>query len=380
MRVLWAAMVAAMLAATGAQARDIKDCTDAGSDAAKVISFANADANTLAALRIVINVDLTANDQNGYGKMCARGAVGASDGNYFYIGSNQNVPPRVFLSPDNHQHVFYLSIVPTPKAAAEWERKTHEAKWPVFTLAQSMYMFAEWGAKRRVYRFFDRIPDDATLMQLMCDADAGLLSPLTVTARYAEPGKPLHLDPSPDPVTHAQCRTVLAMDAPPVTPSSMPGAAAPDAVPAGWLRSDGGTLLHTESNVKCTPTIGEFRFVRLEGASGTNTLGTCLYADGDARQAFVRVRRFVDGVGETQAAIDGDRVLMGTAPPPPSSDGKKPAYLARKQTTPDGKVQQTVTFVLRGLLVDCAVVTADTADEIQFGAKNFLSPGLAVGD
>ncbi len=42
---------------------------------------------------------------------------------------------------------------------------------------------------------------------------------------------------------------------------------------------------------------------------------------------------------------------MGTASPPPSSDGKSPpAYLARKQTTPDGKVQQTVTFVLRGLL------------------------------
>lgn len=382
MRILLATAFAVSMLASAAQGKeDVRLCTDAGSSSANEISFDGADAQTLAGLRISIHVDMTANQQNGYGKPCVRGVLALGDGNYFYVGSNKNVPPRMFLNPENRHHMFYLSVVPRPAAALEWERTTHEAKWPVFSVAQSMFLFAEVRENEKhriVYRFFDRVPDDATLVQLACDADAGLIAPQAVTSEYAILDPNLRFTPSPPPSHHAECKgaDLIAAGAPtavaetPATPAQQ--------LPEGWSSDEAGGVAQLESNVKCTPAIGEFQFVKLLAPVDANELGACAYANGDARTAFVRVRVFHDGVGESQAAIDGDRVLMGATPPP--NGGAKPAYLDRQEVSPDGRLRHTVTFVSHGFPVDCVAVTANTPDEYHFAATKFLSPCLAVGD
>lgn len=383
MRILLTAAFAVSMLASAAQAKeDVTLCTDSGSPSASEISFDGADAQTLEGLRIAIHVDMTANQQNGYGKPCVRGGIALGDGEYFYVGSNKNVPPRMFLNPDNHHRFFYLSVVPKPAAALEWERKTHEAKWPVFSAAQSMFLFAELREKEKhrvIYRFFDKIPDDATLTQLACDADAGLIAPQAVTSEYGILDTNLRFQRSPPPSHHAECRGgnfMAGASAPAASAATTDDAGQP--MPEGWSKDALGGVAQLESNVKCTAQIGEFHFVQLVAPASAAELGTCAYANGDARAATVRVRVFHDGVGDSQAAIAGDRVLMGVIPPP--NGGAKPAYLDYQEVLPDGRLRHTVTFVSHGFPVDCVAVTANTPDEYHFAATKFLSPCLAVGD
>ena len=86
------------------------------------------------------------------------------------------------------------------------------------------------------------------------------------------------------------------------------------ALPDGWTQTNDGSFSQVQSGVVCAKTLGAYNFVRLDAGASANELGTCIYSGGDVRVGKIRVRRFVDGVGETPLAIQNDRVLMGVEP------------------------------------------------------------------
>lgn len=204
-------LLATIAASAKADAASLPNCTDHGYAQAKEMNFAHADRATLVGLRISLNVDGTANDEQGPGQMCLRGIVRIGTDDYEYVGSNKTIPPRAFFNRRNIDELFKLSAIPTPAAAEQWERTTREGSWPNFGQAQLMYMFeVDTRAKgRSIYGFFDKVPSDAKIVQLLCDAHAGLLKPIVVTGPYPERNKPLKVAPSVPPSRHATCQARL---------------------------------------------------------------------------------------------------------------------------------------------------------------------------
>ena len=130
-------------------------------------------------------------------------------------------------------------------------------------------------------------------------------------------------------------------------------ASADDAAPAGWTRGADGTYTHTDSGMRCPTAAVGYAFRKIDGASEPNFLGVCTYDDGSGVTGLIRVRRYVEGVGETPMAIQNDYGLMH----PDLGGGKKLMGAVRGGPGPvvDGVLtyQFVMTTVLRGFMVDC---------------------------
>ena len=158
---------------------------------------------------------------------------------------------------------------------------------------------------------------------------------------------------------------------------SLPALAAdPPAAPDGWSRADDGTYTHDKSGVVCPPAMGAYTFVRLDGPTDSGILGVCVYSGGPVRVGKIRVRTFIDGVGETPMAIQNDRGLMGLVPIQGMPAGGKPVGAFRGGPGPiiDGTetAQLVMTDVKNGLMVDCISQTGRDQAERDFGFNNFL--------
>jgi hypothetical protein len=158
---------------------------------------------------------------------------------------------------------------------------------------------------------------------------------------------------------------------------SLPARAAdPAPVPDGWTRADDGTYTHVQSGVVCRPASGPYTLVRLEGPSEPGILGVCIYSGGPLRIGKIRVRTFIDGVGETPLAIQNDRTLMGMAPAQGAPAGGKLVAAFRGGPGPVIDGARTAQFVLtstvKGLMVDCISQTGEDKAERDFGSDNFL--------
>jgi len=153
---------------------------------------------------------------------------------------------------------------------------------------------------------------------------------------------------------------VCAADAVPATP-----------LPEGWTQASDGTYTHTESKIACPKTVGTYEFVRLDGPSAPNLLGVCIYSGGAVRVGEIRVRKFIDGVGETPLAIQNDRSLMG-AGPSDAPAGSKLVSAMRLGPGPeiDGNAtsQYVMTSVVGGLLKDC--ISQTKRDKGEFDDAN----------
>jgi hypothetical protein len=154
-------------------------------------------------------------------------------------------------------------------------------------------------------------------------------------------------------------------------------------VPAGWIHGADGSFAQSESGVVCAATTDTFQFVRLDGAAGPNVLGTCVYSGGDVRVGEIRVRKFVDGVGETPLAIQNDRGLMGVTPMEGLPPGARPVGAQRMGPGPeiDGNptMQSVLTSVHGGLFVDCIVQVKRDKAEMDYGFANFEKACMALG-
>jgi hypothetical protein len=159
-------------------------------------------------------------------------------------------------------------------------------------------------------------------------------------------------------------------------------AAAPgNSPPNGWSAGADGTYTQVESGVRCPKTVGTYTFVRLDGPSDPNILGVCNYTGGEVRVGEIRVRKFIDGVGETPLAIQNDRGLMGAAPLANAPPGAKPVMVYRVGPGPtvngNATSQVVLTFVNGGLLVDCISLTKRDGSENMYGMTNFSTPCLS---
>jgi hypothetical protein len=149
--------------------------------------------------------------------------------------------------------------------------------------------------------------------------------------------------------------------------------AAPDTPPAGWTLGGDGAYTHADTGTACAPAFGDLAFVRLDGPSGPNVLGVCVYAAGATKAGQIRIRKFIDGVGDTPLAIQNDRALMGLIPAPPGQT-MEAAFRAGPGPQLDGATsRQTVITKLRnGLLIDCII------QEAHPSGPNGLDPLLKV--
>jgi hypothetical protein len=146
--------------------------------------------------------------------------------------------------------------------------------------------------------------------------------------------------------------------------------------PGGWTRADDGTYTHTQSGATCPPAVGPYNLIQVDGPSEPGILGVCQYSAGPLRIGKIRVRTFIDGVGETPLAIQNDRSLMGVTPAqgvPPT--GKLiSSFRVGPGPVIDGTptAQVVITSAINGLLVDCISQTAQDKAERDFGFSNFV--------
>jgi len=154
------------------------------------------------------------------------------------------------------------------------------------------------------------------------------------------------------------------------------GAADTPATPDGWSRATDGTVTHTASGVTCPPAMGAYAFVQLDGPSEPGILGVCQYSGGVLRIGKIRVRKFIDGVGETPLAITNDRTLMGLIPAQGVPPGGKLVEAFRGGPGPVIDGTQTAQFVITmrvgNLMIDCISQTGEDKAERDFGFENFL--------
>ena len=148
-------------------------------------------------------------------------------------------------------------------------------------------------------------------------------------------------------------------------------------LPDGWAMHDDSSYVHAQSGVVCSKTIGTYNFVRLEGPSDPGILGMCVYSGGDVRVGEVRVRKFIDGVGDTPLAIQNDRELMGLVPMAGAPAGAKIVAGQRMGPGPviDGTPtsQSVVTNLRNELLVDCISQTKRDTGTVLGAFKDFVS-------
>jgi hypothetical protein len=95
-----------------------------------------------------------------------------------------------------------------------------------------------------------------------------------------------------------------------------------------------------------------YAFQRIDGPSEPNFLGVCRYDNGKGITGLIRIRRYVEGVGETSLAIQNDYGLMH----PDLSQGTI-VVAFRGGPGPMENGVQTYQFVLtsvrNGFMIDC---------------------------
>ena len=154
-----------------------------------------------------------------------------------------------------------------------------------------------------------------------------------------------------------------------VAPSQAP-------VPEGWTLSSDGSYSNPQSGIYCPKAMGSYALARLDGPAEPNRIGTCVYSAGEIRIGEIRVRKFVDGVGETPLAISNDRALMGGGGGPNVPPGGKLAAAYRVGPGPEINGTQTqqivITSVHGGLLVDCIAQMKPDKAERDYSFDNFI--------
>ena len=129
-----------------------------------------------------------------------------------------------------------------------------------------------------------------------------------------------------------------------------------DDVPAGWSRAADGTYTHVESGVVCPVDVKGYSLRQVEGPSDPGFLGICSYQNADGVAGLIRIRRYIEGVGETPLAIQNDYGLMHPDVQTGNGIGKMvDAFRGGPGPVVDGVQtrQMVTTTVVRGLLVDC---------------------------
>ena len=158
---------------------------DRGHSDATQLSFEVRDKDTFVGLQMALNFGLSPesfpkDDIAKSTRACPRGSFTAQGGQYAMLGTEDALPER-WAERGPHGEVAYLAELPKPAPALAWlnahtnDNSTSMQPKP----GEMMVVLAVTdGGSRRIFAYFDVMPDDATAARAMCGALSGQLSEL----------------------------------------------------------------------------------------------------------------------------------------------------------------------------------------------------------
>lgn len=127
-------------------------------------------------------------------------------------------------------------------------------------------------------------------------------------------------------------------------------AMAAETAPRGWITTPDGPK-HVRSGVTCPENFADHPFQKVTLDGDAAMLGRCHYP-ANGMDAWLRIREYHRGSGESQMAVDIDNTLMN---PKPEEDWIASGYRFTPGTASDGRsyIDLVVTTRVNDLLVDC---------------------------
>jgi hypothetical protein len=156
-------------------------CKGVGSTTAKPLDFANSDNDTLMGLTIALVYGLDpstfpARDIAAEASPCKRGDFDVGSVTYSLYG-DEGLPQRWATDPNLSGRLVYIALLPRPGPALAAYRAQPNSSSVQFKPGDMMFVLAVTdGDQRRLFRFYDAIPDDSTLEADMCAALSGQLA------------------------------------------------------------------------------------------------------------------------------------------------------------------------------------------------------------
>ena len=184
MKTSWLALVAASIM-TVASAAGAAPCKGEGSAAAKPLLYYTADYATLDGLELTLLIGLepATSPQADIAKLtdaCVRTTFVSNSRTWTLHGDDADTFPRWATAPGVSM-IVYLAAMPPPDQVHAWaeeqrKRPTHEpsASFKSYIWA----LVAADGDQRHIFGFYDRLPDDARLIQAMQAASDGQTPPI----------------------------------------------------------------------------------------------------------------------------------------------------------------------------------------------------------
>jgi hypothetical protein len=175
-------MLAAMasLLAVGTAMADAPPCKSAGSAAAKPMFYYTADDDVLDGLEVTLDLGLEpgtfpAQDIAKIKDACVHASFTASGKPWTLYGEDDETPPRWARTPGDAT-TFYLAAMPPADQAHLWAeaQRRHATGEKTVTFKGMMFaLVATDGDNRRIFGFYDSLPDDARLTAAMQAAIEG---------------------------------------------------------------------------------------------------------------------------------------------------------------------------------------------------------------
>ena len=164
---------------------------DAGNPGAKQLSFDTTSREDFMGMSMAYDFGLSPEtfpreDIAKNARACPRGSFRSNGATYQMLGDIYSMPER-WAERAGTGEVAYIAEMPKPKPAYAWlmAHKNSQSSQFQFKNDEMMTVLAVTdGAKRKVYAYFDMMPDDATIARAMCAALSGKMALL---GSYDEP-------------------------------------------------------------------------------------------------------------------------------------------------------------------------------------------------
>ncbi len=170
--------VGCLLASGGAAAAT--PCKGAGSVSAKPVFYYTADEAVLDGLAVTLQLGLEpatfpSQDIAKHPDACVHASFNAGDRTWTLHGDDEDTPPR-WAQASDASTIVYLAAMPPADQAHVWAeaQRDHRTGEKTVTFKGMMFaLVAADGDKRRIFGFYDALPDDARLSQAMRSAIEG---------------------------------------------------------------------------------------------------------------------------------------------------------------------------------------------------------------
>lgn len=143
-----------------------------------------------------------------------------------------------------------------------------------------------------------------------------------------------------------------------------------ETAPPGWVTTDDGPK-HEITGIVCPEELGGFEFATVAVDGNAAMLGRCHYPKSPETEAWLRIREYVKGQGESGMAIQNDETLMH---PKPGEDAPISTFRVTPGETGDGRRYSDFVITARvgDLLVDCIGRTYVSNEAASQSSQDFV--------